>query len=143
MFQKTVLKNRADDATTDTLALRTVYHQPQPRVDFSLGWAAIALAVAYTLVTVGFAWATSNNGVALVFGLYAPIVFIFAGATVTVSVLLTDSADEWVVTLLFCFLVVIVVGACVRAAWRWREQTMGAEQLGRSLRRVPHTALVS
>lgn len=70
----------------------------------------------------------TDDGVAVVFGFYAFLVFILAGATVTTSLLSTESVDEWVVVLLFCFMVSAVCGACVHAAWRWRSQAMATAE---------------
>jgi hypothetical protein len=100
---------------------------PRPRGSVGLGWAAIALALVYTLVAVGFVW-VMDDGVDLVFGLIAVLVFIFAGATVAASSRSTESAGGWVVVLLFCFLVFAFVGACGHATWRWRGQVTAAER---------------
>jgi len=100
---------------------------PLPRGSVGMGWAALALALVYTLVAVGFVW-VMDDGVDLVFGLIAFLVFILAGATVAASSRSSESAGGWVVVLLFCFLIFAFVGACGHAAWRWRGQVTTAKR---------------
>lgn len=100
---------------------------PRPRGSVGMGWAAIALALVYTFVAVGFVWIV-EDGVDGVFAAIAVLVFVFAGATVAASSRSTESAGGWVVVLLFCFLVLAFVGACGHAAWRWRGQAAATER---------------
>lgn len=100
---------------------------PRDHDGAAYGWAAIALALVYTLVAVGFVWMV-EDGVDGAFALIAIVVFAFAAATVAAVPRHNGDGGGWVVVLLFCLLVLAFVGACGHAVWRWRTQVYELER---------------